>query len=278
MKTPLALLLSAALAGGVAGQEEAEPGPAEQIAELKAEFDEARQKFMEAYRAAEDEAAQQRVFEELYPNGKDYADGFLEVARRHPGTDEAKEALVWVVNQGGRDHQATAVELLVHSFADDEAMGDVCWSLMYQESEAATAFLERMVESSPHHDVRGTACYVLGSKRNGAREMRSRLENDATMREQMVEFYGQEHVDRLLSGDLPDGRPLLERVIEEFGDVTDRRGNSLADSAKGDLFEADNLVVGKPAPEIVGSDVDGVEFKLSDYRGKVVFLDFWGHW
>ncbi len=32
------------------------------------------------------------------------------------------------------------------------------------------------------------------------------------------------------------------------------------------------------APEIVGEDVDGVPFKLSDYRGKVVVLDFWGNW
>jgi hypothetical protein len=29
------------------------------------------------------------------------------------------------------------------------------------------------------------------------------------------------------------------------------------------------------APEIVGVDQDGKEFKLSDYRGKVVMLDFW---
>jgi hypothetical protein len=29
------------------------------------------------------------------------------------------------------------------------------------------------------------------------------------------------------------------------------------------------------APEIVGTDQDGKEFKLSDYRGKVVMLDFW---
>ena len=36
--------------------------------------------------------------------------------------------------------------------------------------------------------------------------------------------------------------------------------------------------VGKPAPEIEGEDADGVRFKLSDYRGKVVLLDFWGHW
>jgi hypothetical protein len=24
--------------------------------------------------------------------------------------------------------------------------------------------------------------------------------------------------------------------------------------------------------------MDGVPFKLSDYRGKVVVVDFWGHW
>ena len=38
------------------------------------------------------------------------------------------------------------------------------------------------------------------------------------------------------------------------------------------------LKVGKPAPEIQAEDIDGQGFKLSDYRGKVVLLDFWGHW
>ncbi|MCR9245427.1 MAG: redoxin domain-containing protein [bacterium] len=34
----------------------------------------------------------------------------------------------------------------------------------------------------------------------------------------------------------------------------------------------------KMAPEIEGVDFDGTRFRLSDYRGKVVMLDFWGHW
>ena len=38
------------------------------------------------------------------------------------------------------------------------------------------------------------------------------------------------------------------------------------------------LEEGKTAPEIEGPDQDGKTFKLSDYRGKVVLLDFWGHW
>lgn len=37
-------------------------------------------------------------------------------------------------------------------------------------------------------------------------------------------------------------------------------------------------MIGKVAPEIVGKDYDGVEFKLSDYRGKVTVLYFTGQW
>jgi cytochrome oxidase Cu insertion factor (SCO1/SenC/PrrC family) len=36
--------------------------------------------------------------------------------------------------------------------------------------------------------------------------------------------------------------------------------------------------VGQPAPDIDGTDQDGKSFKLSDYKGKVVLLDFWGNW
>ena len=36
--------------------------------------------------------------------------------------------------------------------------------------------------------------------------------------------------------------------------------------------------VGDTAQEIDGDDIDGKDFKLSDYRGKVVLLDFWGNW
>lgn len=46
-------------------------------------------------------------------------------------------------------------------------------------------------------------------------------------------------------------------------------------------FEAEpvaKIPVGELAPDIVGKDLDGNEFKLSDYRGQVVMLDFWGDW
>jgi predicted Zn finger-like uncharacterized protein len=36
--------------------------------------------------------------------------------------------------------------------------------------------------------------------------------------------------------------------------------------------------VSQIASEIEADDLDGVKFKLSDYRGKIILLDFWGHW
>ena len=48
--------------------------------------------------------------------------------------------------------------------------------------------------------------------------------------------------------------------------------------ARGVLNSERNLSIGSLAPDFTTKDVDGVEFKLSDYRGKVVVLDFWGYW
>jgi hypothetical protein len=35
---------------------------------------------------------------------------------------------------------------------------------------------------------------------------------------------------------------------------------------------------GDKLPEISGKDIDGRQFKLSDYDGKVIMVDFWGDW
>jgi cytochrome oxidase Cu insertion factor (SCO1/SenC/PrrC family) len=36
--------------------------------------------------------------------------------------------------------------------------------------------------------------------------------------------------------------------------------------------------VGQLAPDIQGEDTAGAAFKLSDFRGRVVLLNFWGDW
>jgi len=54
--------------------------------------------------------------------------------------------------------------------------------------------------------------------------------------------------------------------------------SELHKEAQSELFEIKHLSPGAEAMDIVGTDLDGSELRLSDYRGKVVFLDFWGDW
>ena len=69
----------------------------------------------------------------------------------------------------------------------------------------------------------------------------------------------------------------LNEIQTNYGDSTGRRGQ-WAKVVDGDIFQLENLRIGMRAPEIEGEDLDGVSFKLSDYRGKVVVIDFWGNW
>ena len=58
----------------------------------------------------------------------------------------------------------------------------------------------------------------------------------------------------------------------EYGKIT------FGKAAEGELFEIRHLAIGKTAPDIEGEDLDAKKFKLSDYKGKVVVIDFWGNW
>ena len=72
----------------------------------------------------------------------------------------------------------------------------------------------------------------------------------------------------------------MKKLSEDYGDVEigeSNIGEMVARKIKA-IEVRSRVKVGKVAPEIEGPDIDGENFKLSDYRGKVVMLDFWGDW
>jgi hypothetical protein len=70
----------------------------------------------------------------------------------------------------------------------------------------------------------------------------------------------------------------LETIKADFGAAEHWSGSTVGEAIDQILFQLAHLSIGREAPEIEGQDLDGVPFKLSDYRGKVVLLDFWGNW
>jgi hypothetical protein len=74
-------------------------------------------------------------------------------------------------------------------------------------------------------------------------------------------------------------KPLFEAVAKDFGAL--KQGYTtyaaLVDAYL-NVHDPGSLQVGKTAPEITGFSPDGRAMKLSDYKGRVVVLDFFGDW
>jgi hypothetical protein len=66
--------------------------------------------------------------------------------------------------------------------------------------------------------------------------------------------------------------PQMDKLLET---VAKHHPNAATQEAAAAISK---FLIGKVVPDIRAEDTDGKEFKLSDYRGKVVLLDFWGHW
>src|SRR5262249_23526163 len=145
---------------------------------------------------------------------------------------------------------AKAVDLLLRDHIQSKDLGVVCQSLEYSRGGNGEKLLRDVLEKSPHKDVRGQACFSL------ARLLKNKSEQSAD--EKMAK----------------EAENLLVLVTEKYKDVKYGRG-TLGKAAESELFEIRNLAIGKVAPDIEGEDVDGKKFKLSDYQGKVVVLDFW---
>ncbi len=70
----------------------------------------------------------------------------------------------------------------------------------------------------------------------------------------------------------------LEKVMREFGDVPYWRKGTIGETARGYMSELLTLNVGQEAPNIKAVNLDGEEMELTQFRGKIVILDFWGSW
>lgn len=295
----LAVALATIMAVAAQAQEETQdkkPDSAEEkqdeprtLVEIRSEMMKAQSEFLKSYRAAAPGSAEQRqALEDYYGVADQYADQIIElvkedptdrvgvsllsslvnmtrkasvrkkavaamfaVAKADPKSDSSFQMLMMLSSSSiSPMEKDEAQQLLMENFGDSEKMGEFAMTLTRaQPSEQTIEFLRALIKKSMLPSVKGPATYALGKM----------LQQNEETRE--------------------EGIALIKSIPEDFKDVKVYGGRmNLADMVAGELFEIERLQIGMEVPDIEGEDVDGVEFKLSDYRGKVVVLDFWGDW
>src|SRR5262245_26034427 len=273
-------LVSAALAG-----QDRPATPTDQYKALLKEYQEAQDVFSKAYVAVKTDEERKKLLAERAARLEKVALRFLEIAQKHPTDPIAVDALLWVVNNTSdstgdkeRSH-AKALARLVSDHLRSDKLGQVCQLIFRDFGKDSESFLRMVLEKSPHKEAQGSACLAL------ARFLNSRLERVELLqgRPETVTLYerlfGKDYIAELQRHGrakvVREVEALLERAADKYGDVKMGLGPTIGQEANVELFELRHLAVGKEAPDIQGEDQDGKTFKLSDYRGKVVLLDFW---
>ena len=254
------------------------------LAALQKEHNEAMNAWFKLLREAKTPEDRARVVKENpEPDTQRWAPAFWDLVREDSRDEVALEALQWLVRESrAKEDKDRALATILSDQIRSPKLGDFCDSLVTGMPEAP-ALLERILAASPHREVQGRAAYALARTRLSAIETARRIQagGDPKRLTMLKARHGEERYAELAALDpgkaQADAEALLERVAAEYGDVAFRK-RTLGAAARADLHEMRDLVVGKPAPEIEGEDFQGAAFKLSDYRGKVVMLDFWGHW
>jgi hypothetical protein len=258
--------------------------PAEQVKELIAQHEKAAAAFRKLYEAAKTEEEQEKL-EALYPDERPYAELLLRIAEKYPREPAAVDGLIWAYRHG---RSAKARAILIRDHLQSPKIGPLCLGLRHENDLETLTALKKVLAENSSKEVQAQAAVVLGirlkSNATMAREMQKANERALANWEKN---FGKEVVAVLKKADASalekEAEELLERVTKDkayadttipFGDDTIKLGKLAAR----ELFEMRHLQPGKVAPDIAGEDIDGKPMKLSDFRGNVVLLDFWGFW
>src|SRR5262249_33170242 len=177
-----------------------------------------------------------------------------------------KEYVVGLVKEDPAKIEAES-EQLSRQFADKylgqmkpERLKAACQRLSYASDKGSEGILRAILEKSADRDVQGPACLYLAQllRRRADSQNGSDAAEAAKVRQ--------------------ESEALLDQAKDKYADVKLEFYGTVGKKVESELFELHHLSVGQVAPDIEGEDQDAKKFKLSDYRGKVVMLDFWSQY
>jgi hypothetical protein len=215
---------------------------------------------------------------------------FVELAEKYPKDPIAVDALlqaVWQVNTTpwpvelvGRDPaRPRALALLKRNHIRSDKLGPTCQRISFGFCKEYETFLRAVLERNPHRQVQGLACLGLAHYLNNRLQRLDLIKDQPGLAREFADLFGKEYLEALRRQDRTEAgkeaEAYFERAVKQYSEVKVPYDGTVGEKARAELFEIRHLSVGKEAADIAGVDQDGKAFKLSDYRGKVVLLDFW---
>jgi hypothetical protein len=282
-------IVVAAISGMAAAQEARPkpPTPAEQYKALRKEYDRASSSGVPLT-----DSERLKFVGRAYKHRNALAVKFLELAEKYPNDPIALDALIhavwqvngtpWPVELVGEDTaRVKAFELLQSDHIRSDRLGPLCQRISYGLCKEYETFLRAVLAKNPDKHIQATACLALGHFLNNRLQRLDLCKEQPELLKGFGDLYGKDYMAKLLRQDrdqvIKEIEAVFEQAAQKYGDVKLASGEMVAAQAKVELFEIRNLSVGKVATDIEGEDQDGKHFKLSDYRGKVVLLDFWSY-
>lgn len=239
-----------------------------EVARVKKVMDDEREAFMTAYNAAN--KAEKLQMRDKFPKPETYTAHINRLIEVRSNANDLGAAYAFIASRTRGEDADKAMKLLFEKYSDSPALVELYQPLVFGLPGEETESRLKLMMNSSHKDVAGAG--TLG--------MAEYLTNLNSMKESVKENPGrvpnEEYVKTREIGE-EETAELFRKVVNDYASVA--IGTSTAgEKAESALFELDNLRVGKTAPDIEAEDIEGVAFKLSEYRGKVVLLDFWGDW
>jgi thiol-disulfide isomerase/thioredoxin len=241
----------------------AEPSMSDQVAKMRSDFAAMEKWFHEELGAAKHDDKKVSDANEVYrKKWQKAAEDVIALIKRHP--DDPVDGILLVTGdmRWTLDDELTA--LAIRNKADSR-MGRLCFNLLHRGGEPwAESITMAVAESNPSREIRAQAVFARGSQWYSKAFPYGTKLPDAE-RELLVKEARKYFTDAARYTDVktPDGKTTIGlKAIHELNR----------------LDNLPNLKIGGMAPEIDANDLEGKRLKLSDYRGKVVMVVFWGSW
>lgn len=258
---------------------------ADQLVQLRRELQPKLNEAIEAIRAAENdsELRQQamQTYQELQLQSqteiKRLGNQVRGLIEKDPTADDVFPMLQWLLTYCQQDAELSgfAKSTLIAHHLENDGIKELIPTITSSPSKETLEFLGQLAKTGTD-EVKATAWIsrieLLTRYHEQAKMI---LEQAINLPESTKSFF-----EASSEFDLETTEAELNSLVEQFAAV-EYRDSTVEKYAKSKLKSIENqknLQVGKIAPDIEGLDLDGVNFKLSDYRGKVVMLDFWGDW